>query len=173
MEAFINIQARLWNHQTLVILRHKENWIRFRHKNCMVRFSKKKFWLACCRQTMSLLILWDIRGRGCHIVYLGIKKHWWKGADIKSNEERRRNELIPWRCLDYNDLSEALSCLHFKLIFSFSAFHFLPFVCLFCQYVSLIYRFLLSAPLALHIPALTMNSQQRAKQPVTAEAAFI
>lgn len=34
--------------------------------------------------------------------------------------------------------------------------------------------FLLSEPLALHIPALTMNSQHRqVKQPVAAEAAFI
>lgn len=87
---------------------------------------------------------------------------------------RRRNELMQWRCLDYNGVSNTLAYLHFKLIFSFSAFSSLLFMCLFCWYISLIYCFLLSAPLALYILALALNSQQRwAKQPVTTETAFI
>lgn len=145
--------------------------------------TKHRLWSACrvqterrleyCRKTISLLILCDMRGRGCHI---GIKRQWRKGAEVEQRESwrRRRNELLQWRCVDDNDLSKALAYLHFKLIFSYSAFDSLPLVCLFCQYICLIYRFLLSAPLAPHIPALTMNSQHRqVKQPVTAEAAFI
>ena len=64
------------------------------------------------------------------------------------------------RCLDYNDLSKALANLHFKLNFSFFAYDSLPLIFLFCLYVSPIHRFLFPAPLALHILALTINSQQ-------------
>lgn len=117
-------------------------------------------------------------GRGCHLVYPGIKKQWRKGADMQSNKENAkgggRGLQLQWRCLEYNDLSKALSYLHFKLIFSYSAFYSLPLVCPSCQHISLIYRFLPFAPLTPHIPALTTNSQLRqAKKPLTVEAAFI
>lgn len=99
------------------------------------------------------------------------KRIWHK---VEQRENRRKNELLQWRFSQNNDLPKALAYLHFRLIFSFSAFYSFPVICFSCRYISLIYHFLPSALLALHILPLTINLQQtKVKQPVTLEATFI
>lgn len=45
------------------------------------------------RKTISVLILCDMRGRGCYIVCLGIKRQQGKESDIKLNKEKAGGEM--------------------------------------------------------------------------------